>query len=316
MRIVNVQLREQAKAVVQDKVATMSLEDVLSDKQPIIEELTHRLRQVTEGQTDLGPDSGLGLKIVTVQIREAVVRSARLWDNLQVPFRAEQERIARLAEIHARAQIESKSLEERTAAESASLAAEGDLSRRRATLEREKFDMERTEENRRFHLKEESDRLLVGESAETERVRRSTELALQLESADRERTLAGTTISILEANAKVETARAEADRLKAEHEIALAEARDKASEVRESRAIALDERKRHIENELSEEHLRAILIGKLPEIAKALPAPAEIKSISIDQGGAPGSIAPLIGLIASAMEIIGVRPMAAAGKEA
>src|SRR6185503_12813553 len=39
MRVVNVQLREQAEAAIKDTVATMGIEDVLSDKQPIIKEL-------------------------------------------------------------------------------------------------------------------------------------------------------------------------------------------------------------------------------------------------------------------------------------
>src|SRR3954467_3349183 len=97
MRVVNVQLREQAEAAIKDKVATMGIDEVLSDKQPIIEELTSRLRHVAEGAG--GTDKGLGLRIVTVQIKEAVVSSARLWENLQKPFRAERNRIARLAEL-------------------------------------------------------------------------------------------------------------------------------------------------------------------------------------------------------------------------
>ena len=40
--IVNAQLREQAEAAIKDKIATMSVEDVLTDKAPIIEELTAR----------------------------------------------------------------------------------------------------------------------------------------------------------------------------------------------------------------------------------------------------------------------------------
>lgn len=91
MRLVNIQLKEQAEAAIKDKVATMSVHEVLSDKQPIIEELTARLRDVAEG--------GLGLRIVTVQIKEAIVSSTRLWENLQKPYRAEQNQIARLAEL-------------------------------------------------------------------------------------------------------------------------------------------------------------------------------------------------------------------------
>src|SRR6185369_12787721 len=97
MRVVNVQLREQAEAAIKDKVATMGIDEVLSDKQPIIEELTARLRSVAEGGGK--SDTGLGLRIVTVQIKEAVVSSARLWENLQKPFRSDRHRLARLAEI-------------------------------------------------------------------------------------------------------------------------------------------------------------------------------------------------------------------------
>ncbi|URM99542.1 SPFH domain-containing protein [Actinomadura madurae] len=99
MRVVNLQLREQAEAAIKDKVATMGVRDVLSDKQPIIEELTARLRAVAEGEES--GDQGLGLRIVTVQIKEAVVSSSRLWENLQKPYRSEQGQIARLAELEA-----------------------------------------------------------------------------------------------------------------------------------------------------------------------------------------------------------------------
>jgi hypothetical protein len=36
-----------------------------------------------------------------VQIKEAVVSSTRLWENLQKPFRAERAKVARLAEVAA-----------------------------------------------------------------------------------------------------------------------------------------------------------------------------------------------------------------------
>src|SRR3954469_3483338 len=119
MRVVNVQLREQAEAAIKDKVATMGIDEVLSDKQPIIEELTSRLRHVAEGAG--GTDKGLGLRIVTVQIKEAVVSSTRVWENLQKPFRAERERIARMAELDAQQQIARQELTNRQATETAQL---------------------------------------------------------------------------------------------------------------------------------------------------------------------------------------------------
>src|SRR5262249_2963826 len=109
MRLVNLQLKEQAEAAIKDKVATMSVGDVLSDKQPVIEELTARLRAVAEGEGN--SEQGLGLRIVTVQIKEAVVSSSRLWENLQKPYRAEQDRIARVAELDANDVVRQRELE-------------------------------------------------------------------------------------------------------------------------------------------------------------------------------------------------------------
>ena len=80
MKVTNIQLSQQAEATLKDTVATMSIDAILSDKQPIIEELTRRLRAVAEGEEGR---SGLGLRIVTVQIKEAVVSSSSLWETLQ-----------------------------------------------------------------------------------------------------------------------------------------------------------------------------------------------------------------------------------------
>ena len=109
MRVVTLQLREQAEAAIKDKVATMSINEVLSDKQPIIKELTKRLKEVAEG---FGDDRGLGIKIITVQIKEAIVSSANLWQNLQKPFRSSQMATARLAEIEHQSTVNKRELEE------------------------------------------------------------------------------------------------------------------------------------------------------------------------------------------------------------
>ena len=46
--------------------------------------------------------------------------------------------------------------------------------------------------------------------------------------------------------------------------------------------------RRVVENDVSEPHLRAQLISRLPELAAAMPKPDELKAVSIngDQGGA------------------------------
>lgn len=99
MSVVNIQLREQAEAVIKDMVSTMSIDTILSDKSPIIKGLTARLSELADG---------LGLKIMTVQIKEAVVSSTTLWDNLQKPFRSERAKEARLAEIKNQEEVSNK----------------------------------------------------------------------------------------------------------------------------------------------------------------------------------------------------------------
>src|SRR6185436_9023338 len=147
MRVVNVQLREQAEAAIKDKVATMGIDSVLSDKQPIIEELTARLRHVAEGEG--GTDKGLGLRIVTVQIKEAVVSSARLWENLQKPFRAERNRVARLAELESEEAIAVREAETRKKEETSKMETQAQLSVLRARNDAEAFDREAAEKARR-----------------------------------------------------------------------------------------------------------------------------------------------------------------------
>ncbi|HEX7838673.1 MAG TPA: SPFH domain-containing protein, partial [Kofleriaceae bacterium] len=154
MRVVNVQLREQAEAAIKDKVATMGIDEVLSDKQPIIQELTARLRSVAEGEGEGegegGSDTGLGLRIVTVQIKEAVVSSRRVWENLQKPFRAERARIARLAELEAETAIAARERVAEREQKTAELEADAEIARLRARTEAETYDRESAEAARRI----------------------------------------------------------------------------------------------------------------------------------------------------------------------
>ena len=161
MRLVNLQLREQAEAAIKDKVATMSIDDVLSDKQPIIEELTARLRHVAEGEG--ASDKGLGLRIVTVQIKEAVVSSARLWDNLQKPFRAARAKVARLAELESEEVISAREAVTQKARETTQMETERELSALRAKNEAETHDREQAERLRRSQ-QEQADALALAQA--------------------------------------------------------------------------------------------------------------------------------------------------------
>lgn len=111
--IVNAQLGEQADAAIKDKIATMTVEEALTDKAVIIDELTKRLESVTEGNYHDDKATGLGIQIVTVQIREAVVSSQKLWQDLQAPFRHQQEKLARISQLAVQNEVHKKELESR-----------------------------------------------------------------------------------------------------------------------------------------------------------------------------------------------------------
>jgi hypothetical protein len=286
MRIVNVQLREQAEAVIKDKVATMSIDQVLTDKLPIIEELTQRLRLLAEGTATGEGTSGLGLKIVTVQIKEAVVSSARLWENLQKPFRAEREKIARLAELAAQQQISARELEtERCLAES------------RAAIEQARYDREQTEQQRRHKLEQEAQRLALDECNRTEMARKAAELELALKGLELEAQRIEQEIASIRRQATLDAAKHEQERQQTLAALELEEERSRADAVRAERQLALAKTRQAVENDLSELCVKARLIDRLPTIAAAL-KPEELRAISIADGGGAG---PLLGFLAGAL---------------
>jgi hypothetical protein len=146
MAIVNAQLREQAEAAIKDKIATMTVDEILTDKAPIIQELTQRMRAVAEGQgNELSGMGGLGLQIVTVQIKEAYVASTRLWEFLQAPFRNEREREARLSRLHVEQEIRQQELSDQEKAATSE-------SQTKANIE--KFRAEKTSESQEVVVRE------------------------------------------------------------------------------------------------------------------------------------------------------------------
>jgi flotillin len=183
--IVNAQLREQAEAAIKDKIATMSVEEVLTDKQPIIEELTARLKAVAEGrgagaQAD---DEGLGIKIVTVQLKEALVSSQRLWEHLQAPFRYEQEKAARISFLLAQDEIRQKELQNRQFAETGEAETLVEIERIKQTKQTEALDIRLAQEQTRFTREQETTRQKIQLEEQTTRARRESDQRLALEAA-------------------------------------------------------------------------------------------------------------------------------------
>ncbi len=318
MRVVNVQLREQTEAAIKDKVATMSIREVLSDKQPIISELTRRLKEVAEGS---GDDRGLGIRIVTVQIKEAVVSSTTLWENLQKPFRAEQKTTARLAEIENDAAVGRREVEWKKDQETRKLETESELARLRDGKEAEKFDRERTETLRRHALDQEGARRTTEETLATERFEAEKRgeledheraLRVRFEAVERERQfeaekqrieldvarlgiVAGELAARLEFEIKEKRKDWELrgleqqERLKSESaELAARLERDgRSAEARNAQAridLDFEETRQRIANEVSDPRIRLEALRGLPALAAALPKPDRLETVSIGEG--------------------------------
>jgi regulator of protease activity HflC (stomatin/prohibitin superfamily) len=183
--IVNAQLREQAEAAIKDKIATLSVEDVLTDKEPVIEELTTRLKAVAEGRNAAsgGSDEGLGIKIVTVQIKEAVVSSQRLWEHLQAPFRYEQEKAARISYLETQDEIRQKELLTRQATETSEAETLVEIERIKQSKQTEALEIRVVQERTRFTREQEVLRERVQTEEQTTLIREASDQRVQSERA-------------------------------------------------------------------------------------------------------------------------------------
>ncbi len=235
MRIVNVQLREQAEASIKDKVASMSIDEILADKRPIIDELTARLRGVAEGQ---------GLKIVQVQIKEAVVSSTTVWEDLQKPFREEKTRLARIAVLDRERAVQMREVKDSTEAERARIAADNETAR----------------------LKREQEVELARSRGELEAVRVTAEL-LQIEAQQR-----------------LDAARADADLAAVEKLLLKKQREHEATAARDRLTLVVDAERRAVENTVAPARLDELLVRSLPQIAAALPRATRSEVISIGGG--------------------------------
>jgi flotillin len=284
MRVVNVQLREQAEAAIKDKVATMSIDAVLSDKQPIIEELTARLRQTAEG------DKGLGLQIVTVQIKEAVVSSSRLWKSLQEPFRAERERLARLATLETEQIISRRELEVERERERSRVEVDSELAQLRSVKDAEAFDREQSERLRRQKREEDDARKLALERHQS---------TLHNAELDKERLKIEAALAALEHEEQ-----ATHRKRQAQLEVELTDI-DRAAANRQARTeLELLDRREGIHNGRSSANVQARMLELLPVVAEKLPKPDELRSVSVGTAGSQDGQA-LTTFVAQMMALLG-----------
>ncbi|WP_054812801.1 SPFH domain-containing protein [Nocardia arizonensis] len=285
MRLVNIQLREQAEAAIKDKVSTMGMRDVLSDKQPIIEELTARLRAVAEGagaQDGTGGDRGLGLRIVTVQIKEAVVSSSTLWENLQKPYRSEQNQIARLAELSAQEVVSARETAAHRAAEERRIENERELAELRARNESARFDREAVEQLRRTNREHDDQRTVADLAQQTALHQLRLEREQHAEQAENLRR------------------RQELRRQELDGELTLAEAKRRAEHEGELLGLERERLRVGAANAQNAANIQARLVDSLPQIVSNLPAPAELKTYQL--GGDLSGLTALLTQLSGALQ--------------
>jgi len=320
MSVVNLQLREQAEAVIKDMVSTMSIDIILSDKSSIIKGLTARLSELADG---------LGLKIVTVQIKEAVVSSTNLWDNLQKPFRSERAKEARLAELKNEEEVSNKEIlvkkqlafqrihqkseiaSQEAQAEALVFDTNHDERIRRARLEAEQqeemlqLDLQKIEaeatllkEGKLSDLKNEEEvtnkKIMVEKQLALQRIHKQSEIASQQSDADAKAFNGAHQEKIRRANLEAEhrqnMVRLELQKIESD---AVIKERQKQLDIqmekmqfefqmeKEEQQIEHLKLRHQIENNVSQARVQVHLIENLPSIVTNLPQPNEMTSFSV-----------------------------------
>ncbi len=309
--IVNAQLSEQAEAAIKDKISTMSVEEVLTDKAPIIEELTTRLKTVAEGRGG-EKDEGLGIKIITVQIRESLVSSQRLWQDLQAQFRHQQARAARVSELTMQAEIRQKELETRQANEIGEAETRVAIERIKQSKETEAANLRISEEMTRFNKEQEAARQKIREEEETSVVREQSQQRLQQQAAEmaqarelgalrqaHEKTLESDTLQTEAIGSKIvlqhkddeleaQIMEAKLARQQKEHAVQ-SDLEEKTNQLKLAfQRQELENARLHqeIRNLANERDLLRNLIERLPELAAQMPDIHELRVFQTDNGNA------------------------------
>jgi hypothetical protein len=344
--IVNAQLREQAEAAIKDKIATMSVEEVLTDKAPVIKELTSRLKTVAEGQSSHQEkaDEGLGIKITTVQIREAIVSSETLWTDLQSPFRNEQRKKSRISFLDTENEIRQKEFDSKLLIETGESKTNLEIELLRQKKMTEMTEIRYKEEGIRFTKEqeniqhrtnlEEQTNLLEKESADR-LVARENEINYkrEIENINIRTTLEESKLKFevvqIEQQAELQTKRAELklleenqkiaqekleyiailDKQKTEHDSSLKidEEKRKLEAQFDIQKMEIEKMRMEIQNLKNNQVLFSELIRELPKIAAEMPKADELKIIQTgNDDNMMNSLTNFISKITSIGESLGI----------
>lgn len=329
--VVNAQLREQADAAVKDKISTMSIDEVLTDKAPIIEELTRRLIAVAEGRVQGGENGtgdleGLGIKIVTVQLREALVSSQRLWENLQAPFRHQQEQNARISQLNVQQEIQRRERESYQAKETGDAETRVNIAQVQQVKETEEQQLRLEEERKRSDLARQNALTHAQAEAEAAAQMKALEIQRQLQEAAEERRLAEERVQLEQARLQHEatihqaqfeyeqalqqqqaalqtdalTAELDHEALRSERELEIERRLQQARHEQAQQAAAIARLEQEVRNLANERALLQTWIENLPELAESLP---EIEHLNVLQMG-EGQDDRLSGFVAQQFALI------------
>ncbi|NJL59630.1 MAG: hypothetical protein HC887_08280 [Desulfobacteraceae bacterium] len=247
-----------------------------------------------------------------MQIRESLVSSQRLWQDLQAPFRHQQTRAARVSELTMQADIRQKELETRQANEISEAETRVAIERIKQSKETEAAELRISEELTRFNKEQEAYREKVRSEEDSIVVRQQSQQRLQQQSSEieqarelgalrqlHEKTLESDHLQTEAAGSKILLQHKE-DELQAQiMEAKLArQQKDHAVQTeleKISYQLKLAIRKQSLEiarlhqeirNSANERDLLQNLIGKLPEIAAQMPDIQELRVLQSGDGNA------------------------------
>ncbi|MCP4541949.1 MAG: hypothetical protein GY832_32880, partial [Chloroflexi bacterium] len=238
----------------------------------------------------------------TIQIKEAIVSSTRLWQNLQIPFRAKRKKLARLAELESQREIDATELKIRTTGETANLQAEGELEQLRSETERAKYNLRQAEKVRRHTVEQEAERQSIAEQNATAKVRGEAELELVLQELELEQRRIASEGDKARAQMELDAVQAKATRAQVSAKLEVRELGNLAAAAQTERELEHLKIRQGIDNDLSEQHVQSQLIAQLPEIAKHMPA-QELRTTIISSDGQEGTLYPLLNFVAGALSL-------------
>lgn len=293
-------------------IANLTVEQCLTErKDALAHELIREIAPVVQGRGRLedATDRGWGLVVDTIEIQDVRVMSAQVFANMQAPFRQEQERVAREAELAKQRAIRTDETSTERQLELTRVAASTEVRRQKQQAEEEakveKVLSDARVEEQRLALERANRQVLISNERELQlaKLLAEQELRSRKQKADEQQAMekqqADARLMQERLHSEVEAAQLEAQSELARHQARLAAASQQAELVKAQVAVAearallaeldaktvefevrrqtllgnfeLDRaaRQKGIDNTVSSELIQLTVANKLPELAQA-----------------------------------------------